>query len=337
MAISGAIMKYLLYIAFVFSTYTHADPYIPNDKDVIALSSKPKETEFTKEQLTALFNKSQFVGQTETNQGMLKSYLEKQITLTEDPDIHYFYARLLQREHEFEAAINILSEVISRKPDHTNAILLKANLLMVKGRFEQALAQCLSLFGLVGLETISTCSLDVKSQTGELEQSYQALQTIVKESSMTRNTRHVLAEMAYRLGYPEQTITYLSNLDLKTAPVSLVVLWADAQMAKKNHQIVLSTLASLTAENTNLEDAILLRLAQAEKIENQSDKWQEKMRKRVILRERRQDTYHASDLALYYLTLDKNNVKAKYWAEMNWQQAKLDSDKKLLALTNTSN
>lgn len=330
-------MKYLFYIAMVISVFVHAEPYTPKDSDVIAVSSKKIKTDFTKAQLSKLFSESQHVGNTESNQGILKRYLEHKVSQSDDPDIHYFYARLLQREHQFDEAIRILSDVTDQAPQHVNAILLKANLLMVKGKFDEALGQCLSLFGLASIETISTCSLDVKSQNGELKQSYEGLQKIASSSSMSINTRHVLAEMAYRLGYTEQTLSYLSNVDLKTAPVSLVVLWADAQLAQKNGSAVLSTLAVLTSENANLEDAILLRLAQAEKVKCQSTKWQEQMAKRVTLRELRQDTYHASDLAWYYLTINRNMTKAKYWARINWQQAKLQSDKRLLELTGLIN
>lgn len=55
------------------------------------------------------------------------------------------------------------------------------------------------------------------------------------------------------------------------------------------------------------------------------------MSKRVELRELRQDTFHASDLALYYLSIDKQTEKALYWANINWHQAKLDADKQLLS------
>jgi len=75
----------------------------------------------------------------------------------------------------------------------------------------------------------------------------------------------------------------------------------------------------------------LLRLAIAEKKLNKTGKkWQNLMAQRVTLREVRKDTFHASDLAKYYLDVQPNRDKALYWAHINWQQAKMSADEQLL-------
>lgn len=54
------------------------------------------------------------------------------------------------------------------------------------------------------------------------------------------------------------------------------------------------------------------------------------MAERVSLREIRQDTFHASELAKYYINIQPNPDKALYWANINWQQAKMSMDQQLL-------
>jgi len=137
--------------------------------------------------------------------------------------------------------------------------------------------------------------------------------------------------MSYRLGNYKQALSHLQSVDLVNAPVSLIVLWADVHLALAQHTDVLNTLSALLPDKNNLEDAILLRLAIAEKKLNKTGKkWQNLMAQRVTLRELRKDTFHASDLAKYYLDVQPNRDKALYWAHINWQQAKMSADEQLL-------
>ncbi|MDN4502702.1 hypothetical protein QX776_09820 [Alteromonadaceae bacterium BrNp21-10] len=328
----------LLLSTFLFSPLLSAEAFIPSADYVVAKSNSKTLAELTTEELTALVLDSQFVGKTEINQGLLKSQLSAKYSKTQSPNMGYLYAWVLQREHKFDQALTIISEVLSTQSNHVNARLLKANMLMVKGQFDQAKQQCLALIGHASIVTISTCSLDVQSQAGQLAQSYQGLLKITQRRQPNQATRHVLAEMALRLGEPAKSLAHLTGIELTKAPVSLVVLWADAQLALGHYAIVTTTLGAMILESNNLEDALLLKLAQAEKLDinSHSNHWQTLIAQRVQLRELRQDTFHASDLAWYYLTIENNSNKARYWANINWQQAKLQSDEILLKRANNS-
>lgn len=132
---------------------------------------------------------------------------------------------------------------------------------------------------------------------------------------------------AFLTGFPGvnqlATVTGAEMLRLNTAI---------AAKAQGNYQTILNTLPTLVTDKQNLEDALLLRLAIAEQSYNEhsGNQWQTLMAQRVALRELRQDRFHASDLAHYYLDINKQPEKALYWAEINWQQAKLDADQQLL-------
>lgn len=318
-------MSSLLLCHSVWATQT-----VPKDNDIIAPSISSQTAQLSVSELNELVLASQYVGQTEVRQGLLKNQLKQLFSTSPSAQTGYLYARVLQREHQFDEALAITDKVLDINQSHINTRLLRANILMVKGEFAQAKQQCLALLGTAATEVVTTCTTDVLSQDGQLAQSYQSLKNSIPASKLTINSQHLLAEMAFRLEKPNQALSHISEVNLAQAPVSLVVLWADIQLALGGDQLILATIPALTNDPLNLEDALLLRLAMAEKNVSDKKQWQKRMSQRVELRELRQDTFHASDLALYYLNIDIQPEKALHWANINWQQAKLDADKHLL-------
>lgn len=320
------------YLIFLLSLNAAAEPFTPADNDIIAPAQATNIAQLNQDELMFLLLQSQQVGKTELRQGLLKNQLQQRYTQSATPQLGYMYARVLQREHQFSEALAITEAVLQRDPSHINTHLLRANMLMVQGEFKAAKKQCLKLIGLTTMDVVNTCTFDVLSQDGQLAQSYQSLKNSILGNKQSDDTRHVLAEMALRLNKPEAALSHIQSIPLAGAPVSLVVLWADIQLAQGNYQTILNTLPTLVTDKQNLEDALLLRLAIAEQSYNEhsGNQWQTLMAQRVVLRELRQDRFHASDLAHYYLDINKQPEKALYWAEINWQQAKLDADQQLL-------
>ena len=320
-------------LMLTISVSASAESHIPKPDYVVSKTTIHYDKNLSIFELEKLVLRSQNVGETEVNQGFLKTELAKRYQDKPTAKVGYLYARVLQREHLFDDAIEVIDNVLETTPNDVNSRLLKANMLQVKGKFDSAKAECLRLLGLASVETVSTCALDAESQNGKLEASYKSLLSISSDKPTSQATQHVLAEMAFRLNQPQQTLKHLSQVNLDEAPVSILVLWSDAQLELTNYRLVIDTIGNLVSEANNLEDALLLRLAQAEKQDKKTraTRWQTLLSKRIELRERRQDNFHAADLALYYLTVEDNSDKALYWATINWQQAKLESDKTLLA------
>lgn len=287
-------------------------------------------------QISELLNSSATVGNSEANMGLLKKTLSKAFQTNSSTEVRYLYAKVLQKEHAFDGALAVLELAPEPEQIDVNSYLLAANLYMTKGEFAKAKRLCLMLLGVASLEVAATCAIDAESHTGNAQKSFNGLKRITANKPLSFNSRHVLAELALRTNQPEQTLHYLRDIDLTSAPVSLVVLWSDAQLALNNFHEVLTVVPQLAREHSDLEDALLLRLAIAEKKFDKSQTWQSRMQARVQLREQRQDSFHASDLALFYLELTNNKEKARYWAEINWQQAKLDQDRLLLQRVNAS-
>ena len=113
--------------------------------------------------------------------------------------------------------------------------------------------------------------------------------------------------------------------------------WADVQLALHNNKNVLDHLSEIVNQAAEMDDALLLRLALAEKNMAQSTHWQTRLSERIALREQRQDSLHASELALYYLDISPNPQKSLYWAKINIQNTREYNDKKILARAEQAN
>lgn len=318
---------------FICSPLLQAKAYTPHNNDIVAKSSSLMKVELSIDEIEQLVFKSQNVGETERLQGVLKLRLAQRYKEQPSEQVGYLYARVLQKEHKFVEAIAIANKLLKQSTSNNqyviNTHLLLANMLMVKGDYEQAKQHCMAVIGKVSTLMASTCVIDIQSQQGQLKQSYNQLLKITNNKETNLYTAQVLSEMAYQLKDFSRALNHIEHIEIKNATVSLIVLWADIQLALGNNQLVLTRLTTLLADTDNLEDALLIRLAVAEKTTS-SSYWKNLIAQRVELRELRKDTFHASDLAKYYLDVEPNIDKAIYWASINLQQAKMRSDKQLL-------
>jgi len=171
-----SVFKPIVFIAIsITSLGLNAAPYTPKEDAVIATSNSTLSASLTLEEINALVTNSQYAGQTERLQGLLKTRLAQLYKQTPSPQIVYLYARVLQKEHLFEQAITVANEVLISEPNHSNSHLLLANIHMVQGQFLKAKQHCIALISHVSTITASTCVLDVQSQHQDLLKSYQAL------------------------------------------------------------------------------------------------------------------------------------------------------------------
>lgn len=266
-------------------------------------------------------------------EALLKPLIEKN---TQDFSVLLAWAQVQQHQHRFGVAQDVLQKILAQQPDNLTANLLAARLQLIQGDAIAAQAICLRLLGHADLLTLSACTLEARSTLGakELGDSYVQLQEIVNSQGLPDDERQVwimqiLADMAQRLDKPQAAIDYLNTLTSSNS-LSVWVQWADAQLALKSYQRVMDQLTPLVNTNTAADDALLVRLAIAEKNLVSATRWQDQVRQRMTLRELRDDQAHAADLAIYYLDVAPDAQKAVHWAERNWQQAREASDKQLL-------
>lgn len=267
-------------------------------------------------------------------QAALSPLVEKNTTRV---DVLLAWAQVQQHQHHFSEAQQALDKILAQEPANITANLLAARLYLIQDNPIAAKAACLRLLGHTDVITLSACSLEALSMNGEkaLTDSFAQLQHLLQQHGLPDDERQtwilqIMADMAMRSNQPQFAVNFLEQSTHKRS-LSYWVQWADAQLANNNAQTVLDKLKEITLSAPEADDALLIRLALAEKKLNHSPHWQLQLADRIQLREARDDQAHAADLAVYYLDIAPDHEKALHWAERNWQQAREPNDKQLLA------
>lgn len=338
----AAVMTLFLSLSLI-SIISLADPYEPSKNEVIAnWDTSTYSKKKTLEQVSEHLQKAQFPGQANIQHSMALSILLQLAKEQEkNPQYWYLLARSLQHQHEFDRAIIALDKALTIEVNFPSAWLLKANILMTKTDFKEAQKACTQLIGNTSLIMVATCSLEVASYEGELLQSYNQLSTIIQRSHTDGYSTdeqlfriQVIADMALRLGQKNNAKQWvekaLKNRALNDMPLSFITLWADIQRELGAHDEIRKELNIILEHDGFKDDALLVRIAMAEKATNTNSSWQEQVERRVQLRLQRKDYYHAADIARYFLYVKPSPEKALLWAQINYQQAQLFNDEKLL-------
>ena len=320
-----------------------AEPYVPSKDEAVAQwdASIYSDTK-TLETITEHLQEAQFPGQANIHHSMALSIL---LHLSEEQqnnsEYWYLLARSLQHQHEFEQALIALDKALTIEANLPTAWLLKANILMTKANFEEAKQACTQLIGNTSLVMVATCSLEVASYQGALTESYKQLSLIIERANTTSYTVdeslwrvQVIADMALRLNLPEEAAqwlaTALKHKPLTEMPLSFITLWTDIQRELGAHHKIQTQLSAILEQASFKDDALLVRVAMAEKATKTNTGWQAQTERRVNLRLQRQDYYHAADIARYFLYVKPSPEKALMWAKVNYEQAQLFDDEKLL-------
>lgn len=266
----------------------------------------------------------------------------------ESSEYFYLKARIAQHEHKFEQAIADLNQAIKLQHDYPSAWLLKANLHLIQQQHDDALSACKQLIGNSALALATVCSLEVSSyQQDNLAERYRLLKRqfsadyfVVNEQSKDADIsaqlwfEQLAADMALRLQQYEEAQGWLFSDNLAEKPLSYIVLWADIQIAQSNFSNVIDTLQPIVAASAFKDDALLIRLAIAQKNlgahSNTKTDWVYLSKQRIEQRIARKDNFHAADITRFYLWIEPQPALALKWAQRNYQQAKMDEDLRLL-------
>jgi tetratricopeptide (TPR) repeat protein len=330
--------------AFGLHQQSFAAPYTPtNGSDVIATWQvlDNNKSVINLETVREFIEQGQYPGESDYRYGRAKTWLQSQLIKNKEASVEllYLYARVLQHQHQFDDALKYLDEALTLDPTSTNSWLLKSNIHIVQGDADLAKRACLAMLGSANIMVLSACALDVASQDGQLDKSYQELNRLYTSQGLADSPEQqwivqMLADMALRNDMPVAAEKHLESFDLETASVSILALWADTQLALLKYDQVLIRLAPIVNAHPIKDDALLLRLTLAEKAYSKLPYWQNIFAQRVALRELRNDSLHAAELARYYLDVNIKPEKALYWAEINWQVAQQYGDRKLLDRAN---
>lgn len=335
-----------VFLALVSSALSaaNAKSYVPATHDsVVATWTVVDKSDSPKERVALLLNKANLPGLASRYYGQASALTETLLRDSpNDIELLFYQAKIAQHYHRFDKALLILKGIIDRRENHHSALLLKANILQVQGRLVAAKQACLQLLGKAELWIGGACALEVNAQSGNKDivaDSYAQLLSLVERSSLQQHTnaeqqrwvQQILAELAAKQGMYNQALTHLAVFELTQVPVSYLALWADVQLALNTPERVLQVLGPIVEQADSFDDALLIRLALSEhQISDQHTRWTPRLTQRINIRMQRKDTAHAADIARYFLDIAPDRKKALFWAKINWQQARLDDDKRLL-------
>lgn len=240
-------------------------------------------------------------------------------------------AILLQRRHNFDAALADLDRVLTRSPDHPQALLTRASLQEVQGNYAAAMEDCLRLAHAATYAVAATCQASVSARTGHGPKAFEVVKQLAsKADSAWMQT--VLADIAVQLGR-DDAVSYVEQA-LGSSPDDpyLLALHADLLLQQGRFEDV----RDLLEEHTEI-DALLLRLALAEKKLNGGQRnaghlqqHADELARRFDAGRRRGDTIHLREEAIFQLHVMDRDEAALELARKNWRKQREPADAVIL-------
>jgi tetratricopeptide (TPR) repeat protein len=183
---------------------------------------------------------------------------------SDSADALILHAAVLQSRHDFSAALSELDRALRLRPDDPQAWLIRATVLRVLGRYEEASLACRNLSGRVSVAVDTLCEQGMRGLTGKLTSAYAAL-TDLPTHTMPAAERawrdSELGEMAVRMGRDEAAERWFKD-GLASAPEDFYIRAAYADLLLRQRRAN-DALVLLTGKE-NLEP-LLLRIAIAQK------------------------------------------------------------------------
>jgi tetratricopeptide (TPR) repeat protein len=238
-------------------------------------------------------------------------------------------AVLAQRLHRFDAALLDLGRVLERNPRSAQALLTRATVYQVQGRFPEAGADCDRLHALVPMPYVAACATAVAAATGQLGSAYDALLAVRRDVSPTDTDTAawldgLLAEMAERGGrVREAERHYRQALEADPDDQYLLAAYSDFLLDRDRPREVLDLLRERRAA-----DPLLLRYALAATRTADPDAASaiRQLRDRFEASRRRGDRVHLREEARFVLALARDPVRALPLARENWSVQKEPAD-----------
>jgi len=235
--------------------------------------------------------------------------------------------------HDFDAALDDLAQVLRVQPRSSQAWLSRSVMLSVIGRYEEAMSSCLPLRMLAGHLLSDTCISNTASLRGRAAASAALLDSALKSSQSDEpDTRAwalgILADINNRIGrYSEAEENYLEALEADIPDAQLLAAYADFLIEQDRPGDVIDLL-----NNEGLPDALLLRLALAERVLNSPalSAHVAELGKRFAAADRRGEDAHLRERARYTLQLLDQPTSALELALRNWSKQREPADARLV-------
>ncbi len=246
-------------------------------------------------------------------------------------------ATILQGRHQFDAAVRLLDRRLAEAANDADAWLQKATIAQARGRLDEALAACHRFAALQPGAVAAACRGDLASLRGD-PLAYRHLQArLVLGAALDRPTlgwlELVLAGMAARTGDAAAAERHLRQSVEDHPDVQSIAALADWLVEAGRRQEARALLLAHGADDEAAPDPLLVRLAIAcrDGCGAESSRHVARIRQRFAEIDRRGDTTHDRERALFALDVEGDPRAALAFARSNWTQQREPADARLLA------
>lgn len=267
--------------------------------------------------------------------GYAQAALQPWWKMSEAPtEVLVLRAVLLQRRHQFDAALADLGRVLLRDPGHAQALLTRASLHELRGDYAGAMNDCRRLRYSASRLIAASCQASVSARSGHAQKAFDVLEKLVSAGERSNDVwpRTVLADIAVQLGRGDAGRYIEQALARSPDNPYLLALQADHLLTKGHFAEVRHLLRGRTEI-----DALLLRLAMAEarlpaseRDEAKLARYVRELDRRFEAGRRRGDTIHHREEAMFELYLRKNPAAALPLAQKNWHEQREPIDAVIL-------
>ncbi|HEV8554600.1 MAG TPA: hypothetical protein VGR65_14650 [Casimicrobiaceae bacterium] len=243
-------------------------------------------------------------------------------------------ATLKQSMHDFPGALADLDRLIAANPRDGQAVLTRATVLTVQGRYAEARADCARIARLtVPLVTIA-CDAAAASVSGEAASAYRALKGALAapaaDAGLAEWAQTLAGEIAQRRGDAAAAEAHFrAALALDSRDPYLLGAYADFLLDRNRPAEVVPLLKNYTRN-----DNLLLRLALAEarlpELRSSFAAHRSDLEERYEAARRRGDTLHRREEARYVLDIVGNSERALALARENWKIQRESADLRIL-------
>jgi tetratricopeptide (TPR) repeat protein len=243
-------------------------------------------------------------------------------------------ATLKQSTHDFPGALTDLERLIAANPRDGQALLTRATVLTVQGRYAEARADCAQIARLtVPLVTIA-CDAAPASVSGEAASAYRALTGALAapaaDAGLAEWAQTLAGEIAHRRGDAAAAeMHFRAALALDPRDPYLLGAYADFLLDCNRPAEVVPLLKDYTRN-----DNLLLRLALAEarlpELRSSFAAHRSDLEDRFDAARRRGDTLHRREEARYALEIAGNSGQALALARENWKVQRESADLRIL-------
>lgn len=256
---------------------------------------------------------------------------ENKSLFNESPDDwkNYVRARTYQFNHEYKKAINHLDKITSSSRYFLSGKLLQSRLHTLSGENKAALSSCSSL-AILAPDVAIACLSDAENNSNK--------EYIEKIEGMSPDPwrAQLISEFYWQNNQADYAYSVLNPfVNNDNAPVSLLMTWADIGISLNKTEDIINKFTSYHDNDELIDDAMLLRVAEAHKVKNatstQYRHFEKLISDRMHYRLHQKDkSVHAYELSRYYKNIKNDHKKAIYWAKINYKENKDWRDKKWL-------